>query len=64
MKDTATQGRSKGLVFPMILIVAGLVTLMTRNGLVDRQLLLHLLPLVPVVIGASLLFSRLRRRAG
>lgn len=64
MKESTTQGRSKGLAFPMILILAGVVMFLTRNGLVDRQLVLQLLPLVPVAIGGSLLFSRLHRRAG
>ena len=62
MKDTPTQGSSKGMTFPLILILAGLVMFLTRNGLLDRQLVLQLLPLVPVAIGASLLYSRLRRR--
>lgn len=64
MKETTAQVRSKGFTFPMILILAGLVMFLTRNGLLDRQLVLQLLPLVPVAIGGSLLFSRLRRRAG
>jgi hypothetical protein len=64
MNETKTQNRSKGLTFPMILILAGLLMFLTRNGLVDRQLVLQLLPMVPVAIGGSLLFSRLRRRVG
>lgn len=61
MKDTTTQNRSKGFTFPMILILAGLLMFLTRNGLVDRQLVLQLLPLIPVAIGGSLLYSHLRR---
>lgn len=64
MKDATTQVRSKGFTFPIILILAGLVMFLTRNGLIDRQLVLQLLPLVPVAIGSALLFSRLRRKAG
>jgi hypothetical protein len=62
MKDTATQVRSKGLTAPMILIVVGLVMFLARNGFLDRALLLQLLPLIPLAIGASLLFSRMHRR--
>lgn len=65
MKDIATQGcRKKGLIVPVVMILAGLVMFLTRNGVLDRQVVLQLLPLVPVAIGASLLFSRLRRRHG
>ena len=60
MKSIATQHR-KGLLFPVILILAGLVFLLERNGLVERQTVFQLMPLVPVFIGALLLVSRLRR---
>lgn len=63
MRRITTQGRSKGLLFPIFLILAGLAFLLERNGLVDRQIVFQLLPLAPVVIGGSLLVSRLRRRA-
>ena len=59
-----TRESRKGLTFPLILILAGLVAFLTRNGVIERQLVLQLLPLVPVAIGSSLLLSRLRRRAG
>lgn len=64
MKDATTRVRTKGFTFPIILILAGLVMFLTRNGLIDRQLVLQLLPLVPVAIGSALLLSRLRRKAG
>lgn len=64
MKDVTMQGRSKGMIFPMALVLAGLVMFLARNGLVERQLLLQMLPLLPVAIGASLLYKRLRHRAG
>ncbi|WP_420474625.1 hypothetical protein [Noviherbaspirillum sp. ST9] len=64
MKETTKQSGTKGFTFPMILILAGLLMFLTRNGLVDRQLVLQLLPLIPVAIGGSLLVSRLRRKAG
>jgi len=58
MKSTMQR---KGLFFPLILILAGLVLLLERNGLVERQMIFQLLPLLPLAIGASLLVSRLRR---
>ena len=58
--NNATTQRRKGLAFPLILILAGLVFLLERNGLVDRQAIFQLMPLVPVFIGGSLLVSRLR----
>ena len=64
MHDITTQRRNKGLLFPLILILAGLVFLLERSGLVDRQIVVQMLPLVPILIGSSLLVSRLRRRAG
>jgi len=60
MKSTTRQAR-KGLFFPLILVLAGLVLLLERNGLVERQMIFQLLPLLPIAIGASLLVSRLRR---
>lgn len=51
----------KGLFFPLILALAGLVFLLERNGLVDRQAVFQLMPLV---VGVSLFVSRLRRQAG
>jgi len=60
MKSTTTQ-RRKSLFFPLILVLAGLVLLLERNGLVERQMIFQLLPLLPLGIGASLLVSRLRR---
>ena len=61
MKNTASQGRRKGLLFPLILIAAGLLFLLERNGLVDRQAIAQFLPLIPVSLGIALLVSRLRR---
>ncbi|HZW22090.1 LiaI-LiaF-like domain-containing protein [Noviherbaspirillum sp.] len=58
MKSTMQR---KGLFFPLILVLAGLVLLLERNGLVERQMIFQLLPLLPIAIGASLLVSRLRR---
>lgn len=63
MENTPTYAR-KGLIFPLILILAGLVLLLERNGLVDRQAIFQLMPLAPLVVGVSLLVSRLRRQAG
>lgn len=63
MKDTTQQARSKGVIFPLILILAGTVLFLTRAGVIERQLVLQMLPLVPVSIGTVLLASRLRRRA-
>lgn len=60
MKDNTTQ-RRKSLHFPLIMILVGLVFLLERNGLVERQTIFQLMPLVPLFIGASLLVSRLRR---
>ncbi|OWW18615.1 hypothetical protein [Noviherbaspirillum denitrificans] len=63
MNATRTRESRKGLVFPLILILAGLVAFLTRNGMIERQLVLQLLPLVPMAIGGALLVSRLNRRA-
>ena len=60
MKSTAAKDR-KGLLFPLILILAGMVFLLERNGLVERHTVFQLMPLVPMFIGAVLLVSRLRR---
>lgn len=58
-----TKRRNKGLFFPVMLILAGLVFLLARNGLVDREAILQLLPLAPILVGGSLLVARLRNRA-
>lgn len=64
MENTqATKRRSKGLLFPAMLIVAGLLFLLVRNGLVEREAILQLLPLAPILVGGSLLVARLRSRA-
>lgn len=63
MENTqATQRRTKGLFFPAMLILAGLLFLLTRNGLIEREAILQLLPLAPILVGASLLVARLRIR--
>ncbi len=65
MENTpAMKRRDKGLFFPLMLILVGLVILLERNGLVDRQMILQLLPLAPIAVGGSLLVARLRRRVG
>lgn len=60
MKSIATR-RRKGLVLPLALIFAGLVFFLERNGLLERQAIFQMMPLLPVLIGGSLLVSRLRR---
>ncbi|HYD59055.1 MAG TPA: hypothetical protein VEC35_01785 [Noviherbaspirillum sp.] len=65
MENTqATKHRNKGLFFPLMLILVGMVILLERNGLVDRQAILQLLPLAPIAVGGTLLIARLRRRMG
>jgi cadmium resistance protein CadD (predicted permease) len=64
MKDVTKQECRNGLTFPLILILVGLAFFAQRIGFIDRHTLFQFLPLVPVAIGCSLLFARLRRRAG
>jgi hypothetical protein len=65
MENTqAIRHRNKGLFFPLMLILAGMVVLLETNGLVDRQTILQLLPLAPIAVGGTLLVARLRRRMG
>jgi len=63
MENTqATKHRNKGLLFPLMLILVGTVILLERNGLIDRQTILQLMPLAPIAVGCTLLLARLRRR--
>jgi len=45
----------------MILIVVGLVMLLERNGIIDRQLIFQWWPLLLIVIGGWLIAGRLGR---
>jgi hypothetical protein len=57
-----TKRRNKGLFFPAMLILAGLTVLLTRNGVIEREVILQMLPLAPILVGGSLLVARLRNR--
>lgn len=57
-----TRRHNKGLFFPVMLILAGMVFLLVRNGLIEREAILQLLPLAPILVGGSLLVARLRNR--
>lgn len=60
MKNTQTR-RNKGLLGPLILILVGIVFLLEKNGLLDRHIIWQWLPLLPIVIGGSLLMKRIKR---
>jgi hypothetical protein len=53
--------RSRGLLGGMILIVVGMVLLLERNGIIDRQLVFQWWPLLLVLIGGWLVTRRLGR---
>jgi hypothetical protein len=47
---------------PVALITVGVVFLLQKNGIVDRQLIAQWWPLVPIIIGGWLLAKRSSRR--
>jgi hypothetical protein len=53
--------RRGGLLGGMILIVVGMVMLLERNGIIDRQLIFHWWPLLLVLVGGWLIAGRLGR---
>lgn len=58
--ENSQRRRSKGLLGPLILIVVGVVLLLERSGVLDRHTLWQWLPLLPLVIGGTLLVKRLQ----
>jgi len=61
MSNGREKRRSRGLLGGMILIVVGLVMLLERNGIIDRQLIFQWWPLLLIVIGGWLIAGRLGR---
>lgn len=53
--------RRGGLLGGMILIIVGVVMLLERNGIIDRQLVFQWWPLLLVGIGGWLIACRLGR---
>lgn len=60
METQHTTRRRKGLFFPTMLILVGTLLLLERSGLIDRHLIWQWLPLLPVSIGAMMLYRRTR----
>lgn len=52
--------RYRGIVGPTVLVGVGVVLLLVKNGMIDRQLVWQWWPLLLIVIGGAMLVSRLR----
>ena len=62
MKNPAEKNRPyRGLVGPMILVLIGTVFLLERTGVIQREMLSQLWPMVLIVVGGSLLARRINR---
>lgn len=56
--------RNRSAFAPVALITVGIVFLLQKNGIIDRQLIAQWWPLVPIVIGGWLLARRSNRQNG
>lgn len=52
--------RYRGIIGPTVLVGVGIVLLLVKNGMIDRQLVWQWWPLLLIVIGGAMLISRLR----
>lgn len=52
--------RYRGIIGPTVLVGVGIVLLLVKHGVIDRQLVWQWWPLLLIVIGGAMLFSRLR----
>ena len=62
MKNPAEKNRPyRGLIGPMFLVLIGTVFLLERTGVIQREMLSQLWPMVLIVVGGSLLARRINR---
>ncbi len=61
MENTSRKSaRRRGILFPTVLIVLGMIFLLERQGLLDRHVIWQWIPLLPVCVGALMLLDRIR----